>query len=285
MVALLDTHQHLVYPEINRYSWTDNSPALADKSFTIQDYQQLTDDVEIVGTLFMETGVDDKDYQTETRAVARLSEDKSNNILGLIASCRPEQDDGFSAWLDECAELNVVGFRRILHVVDDALSTPETFRRNVRAIGDRGKVFDMCFHARQLPLAVELAQACPNTQFVLNHCGVPDIAGGELQGWQAGMRAIAREPNIVCKLSGIMAYCSPGQASLAAIQPYVDHVLDTFGAGRIIWGSDWPVVDVANGLPAWISVTQQILEQLSPDEAARIGATNAAQIYRVATSA
>ncbi|WP_419913826.1 amidohydrolase family protein [Hoeflea sp.] len=281
MTPLVDTHQHLVYREVAGYGWTAGIPALADKEFPLEKYRELAGEPSVAATIFMETGVDDEDYQAEARFVAGLAGQPSSRMVGLIASCRPETDEGYEAWLDECADLNVVGYRRILHVMPDDLSQSETFRRNIREIGRRDLVFDMCFLSSQLPIAVELAKAADNTRLVLNHCGVPDIAGGGLDPWRAQMAELAALPNVNCKLSGLLAYCVPGEASLEAIRPYVDHVLETFGADRIVWGSDWPVVDMANGLPDWLTVTGAILDGLSEDEAARIARDNAVRIYKV----
>ncbi|MDA4845003.1 amidohydrolase family protein [Hoeflea poritis] len=281
MIPLIDTHQHLVYPDVAGYGWTAGIPVLADKAFTLETYQELADQRSVAATIFMETGVDDADYKAEARFAAELAGRPSSRIIGLIASCRPESDEGYEAWLDECAGLNVVGFRRILHVMPDDLSQSETFRRNIREIGRRGLVFDMCFLAAQLPIALELAKACDNTSLVLDHCGVPDIAGGGLDPWRAHIGELAALPNVTCKLSGVLAYCAAGEASLDAIRPYVDHVIETFGPGRIVWGSDWPVVDMANGLPDWLAATRTILEGLSEDEAAQIAQENTKRVYKV----
>jgi predicted TIM-barrel fold metal-dependent hydrolase len=284
MTPLIDTHQHLIYPDLSNYGWTAGIPALADKAFPLEAYQDLAGADEVGGTLFMEAGVDDADYQAEARFVSGLAEQKSSRIVGIIASCRPETDDGFEAWLDECGSMNVVGLRRILHVMPDDLSKSETFRRNVREIGRHDLVFDMCFLAGQLPIAAELAAACDNTRLVLNHCGVPDIAVGGLDPWRDHISTLAALPNVSCKLSGIMAYCAPGEASHEAIKPYVDHVLEAFGPGRIVWGSDWPVVNLANGLPDWLAVTRTILEGLSEDEAVKIARVNASKVYGLTVS-
>lgn len=279
MIGLIDTHQHLVYPEIAGYGWTSGIPALAGKAFTIEDYRSLTEDLGIEGTLFMETGVDDPDTVAETQHVSGLASDPASGILGLIATCRPETDQGFDASIEEARSLGAVGFRRILHVVDDDMSTSETFRKNVRKIGAQGMTFDMCYLARQLPLAAELAAACDDTTLILDHCGVPDIAGGGLDPWREHMGRLAEFPNVTCKLSGILAYCAPGDLTLEAIRPYVDHVLETFGPDRMVWGSDWPVVDMANGVRHWLHVTREILDTLSLDEAEAIGQTTARRVY------
>lgn len=281
MVNLIDTHQHLVYPDVAGYGWTEGIPPLANKAFTLERYGELTAGSDVVGTLFMETGVDDADYKAETRFVADLARQSGSGILGVIASCRPEEDAGFEDWLDECEGLGIVGYRRILHMMPDELSTTDTFRANVRKLGDRSQPFDLCMLPKQLKLGAELAQACDNTTIVLNHCGVPDIAGGGLDPWREDIAALAVLPNVYCKLSGLLAYCEPGEANQEAIQPFVDHVLEVFGPSRMVWGSDWPVVDLANGLPDWLSVTRSLFEALSADEATRIGHGNAKLLFNL----
>ncbi len=279
--TLLDTHQHLVYTDKAGYGWTAGLAPLENKSFTLHDYQSLTEGLGVGGTLFMEAAVDDGDMEAENGFSSQVASASGSGILGLISTCRPETDEGFDAWLDACEGHNAVGYRRILHVVDDAVSQPASFRANVRKIGARGKVFDMCFLQRQLGIARELAEACDNTTLVLDHCGVPDIAGGDIEAWRAGIDALAELPHVNCKLSGILAYCPAGQANLATIRPYVDHVLDKFGPGRTLWGSDWPVVDLANGLADWIGVTREIRAGLSDGEAAAVAHETAERVYGV----
>ena len=260
---LIDTHQHLIYRAGIGYGWTARLPALASGDFTLADHQRLTAGQGVSASVFMETGVDDADYRAEARMVAQLATPDSR-ILGLIASCRPENDAGFAEWLEECSALKVVGFRRILHEISDDVSQSATFRRNVRAIGATGRPFDLCFLARQLPLAVDLARACPDVRFVLDHCGVPNIAAGAFKAWQSGIDLVAAEPNVSCKLSGIAAYCTPGTASVAVLRPWVDHILHRFTPARMVWGSDWPVVNLGTDLPGWIGMTRALLADLSP---------------------
>ncbi len=280
MLALIDTHQHLIYPDTLRYAWTDEIPALARQAFTLEAYHALTRGTPVGASLFMEVDVDD--YRAEAHLVASLAARAESGILGTIASCRPERDAGFTEWLDASEALNVVGFRRVLHVVDDGVSRTETFRRNVRAIGGRGKTFDLCVRADQLPLAAELAAACETGTLVLDHCGQPEIAAQRMDPWREDVARLAAMPHLVCKLSGLLECCAPGQATHAAIAPYVDHILETFGPRRIIWGSNWPVVNLTSDLPHWIALTTAILGQLSDDEASAIGSANARRVYGIA---
>ena len=282
-MEMIDTHQHLILRDRIGYAWTDEFPILAG-DFTREDYAALTAGKGVVGTIFMETGVDDADYQSEARMVAGMIGNAVGGVpmLGQIASIRPEWDEGFDAWLEEAAGLKTVGFRRILHVVPDEVSQTKTFRHNLRKIGRAGFPFDLNFLARQLiPIGVDLVRACPDHQYVLDHCGVPDVAAGEFEGWRRGIDAMAAFPNIVVKLSGITTYCAPGTASAALIRAYVEHLLEAFGPDRMLWGGDWPVVNLGAGLPGWIDMTREVLSGLSADEQYAIGQGTSKRVYGV----
>tara|TARA_Y100000590_G_scaffold451892_1_gene594076 strand:- start:1125 stop:1970 length:846 start_codon:yes stop_codon:yes gene_type:complete len=279
MIQLFDTHLHLLYRNELNYAWAKDIPPLAEGDFTAEDYKSLTDGLGVGGSLFME--VDAEDYKKETNFIRSIANDSNNGIKGMIASIRPEQEDGFESWLNASIDIGVVGYRRVLHVASDEMSQNETFRKNIRKIGNAGKTFDMCFLQKQLPIAIELAKSCDNTTLILNHCGVPDIAGDGLSIWSENIKSLAELPHVYCKLSGIMAYCAPDTASYKTIEPYVDTVLNYFGSDRIVWGSDWPVVNLAKGIKEWISVTRNILSNLSDDEAMAIANTNAQKIYKV----
>ncbi len=278
-MEFIDTHLHLIARDKLGYGWTSGIPALAEGDFTLSDYTAQTAGRGVVGAVFMETGVDDADYQAEARLVAGMV--GQDGLLGQVASCRPEDDTGFEAWLDECEGLHVHGFRRILHVMPDELSQTPTFRRNLARIGARGWAFDVSVLARQLPVALDLARACPDQPLVLDHCGVPDIAGNAFEEWAKGMTALALLPHVNVKLSGISAYCAPGTANKGTLQAWVDHVLNAFGPERLLWGGDWPVVNLGVGLPDWIALTRDLLQSLSPPEQAQIGQGNARRVYRL----
>jgi predicted TIM-barrel fold metal-dependent hydrolase len=275
----IDTHLHLIARDKLGYGWTAGIPALATGDFTFADYLALTAGRGVVGAVFMETGVDDADYQAEARLVAGMV--GQGGLLGQIASCRPEDDAGFEAWLEECEGLHVHGFRRILHVMPDELSQSPTFRRNLARIGARGWAFDVCVLARQLPIALDLARACPDQPLVLDHCGVPDIAGNAFEDWAKGITALAALPHVNVKLSGITAYCAAGTANQATLQPWVDHVLNAFGPARMLWGGDWPVVNLGIGLPDWIDLSRDLLKTLTPAEQDQIGQGTARRVYRL----
>ena len=142
-----------------------------------------------------------------------------------------------------------------------------------------GLTFDLCFTWKQLPIARELVEKCPDVQFILDHCGVPDIASGRLDPWRGSMRDLAALPNVACKISGVLAYCNPGNASTEAVRPYVEHSIECFGWDRVVWGGDWPVCTMTSSLRQWVATSREIVGGASEDEQQKLFNRNAARIY------
>ena len=280
-IPILDTHQHLIYPEKCLYSWTADIPQLAGNAFRYEDYLKAIEGTPVSKAIFMESGVDDPSWREETRFVHTLAATPGSLIAGIIASCRPEEESGFQAYVDSVLSPKLVGFRRILHVEPDELSQRPCFASNLRLLEKYKLPFDLCVLTRQIPLATELAGKCPDVQFILDHCGVPEVASGQLDPWRRHISEIARLPNVVCKISGVIAYCAPGQDALEAVRPYVEHCLEQFGWDRVVWGSDWPVCTIASNLRAWVQVTNQLIASADESDQRKLLHENAKRIYRV----
>jgi len=284
MMGLIDCHLHLIDRKVAQHSWLGDVPALQGRDFTLDDAQALYGG-EVAGAIFMEVDVDAADIRAEARWIGGLV--ARGRLLGQICACRPEHDDpgALDDWIAEARTLGAVGMRRILHTVPDEVSESQVFRANVRRIGRAGLTFDMNFLHRTLDRAEALARACDDMVLVLDHCGTPDIAGGEWEIWAAGITRLAALPHVNVKLSGVTAYAAPGADHAAAVAPYIDHVLTSFGTGRVVWGSDWPVVNMGAGLPGWLAITRAVLSRLSADEAADVARNNAGRIYGVTLQA
>ena len=232
----------------------------------------------ISAALFMESGANDADYKAEARLIAGWVQ--SGRFLGQVASCRPE-DGTFTEWIDECAGLGVKGFRRILHVMPDELSQTPTFIKNLLEIGRRGFSFDLCLRADQHEMGAAILRACPSQQFILDHCGNPDIAADGFNTWSRSLALLAKFPQLAIKLSGIPVNARMDQQNDAGLHPYMERVVEIFGVDRVVWGSDWPVCTLAKGLGNWTEVSTRFLNKLSNGEAMKIAQTNAVRLYRL----
>jgi len=274
----IDTHQHLIYPGRFRYDWAMGIPALQG-SFRLEEYRIAAEGCGIRESIFMEVDVPEELSTAEAAFFCSLAEDPPNGVSGVIAACRPEHAD-FAAQLEATAHPRLVGYRRVLHTQPDGLSTTPLFRENVSRIGKVGLTFDLCLLPRQLVAGAALIDSCPDTRFILDHCGVPDIASGDLTFWREQIREISRRPNLACKISGIIAYAA-GEITADTLRPVVEHAIDCFGWDRLVWGSDWPVCNLTRDLGTWTRLLDEILSGSSEDELARLHHRNAREIYRI----
>lgn len=277
-IPIIDTHQHLIYFDKWNYSWTKGISRLEVGSFTLGNYLHEIEGTAIAGSVFMETTPDK--WHEETAHVYDLAAQPDSCIKGVIAACHPEDDD-IDRYVDSIRNESLVGLRRICHVEPDEFSQQRKFIDNVRRIGRLGLTFDLCFLARQLPIAFKLAQNCPDVQFILDHCGVPDIAGRALDPWREDIRNLAALPNVACKISGVLAYCKPDNATNEAVRPYIEHSIDCFGWDRVVWGSDWPVCNLTATLRQWLATSIEIFGNASEVEQHKLFHENATRIYRL----
>lgn len=275
----IDTHLHLIHPERFSYDWAAGLPALSGKPFRVEEYREAAKAAGVTGSILMEVDVPEDQSVAEAGFFCALAEDPANRISGVVAACRPENED-FAAHLDATAHPRLVGYRRVLHTQPDELSTSVLFRENVARIGNAGFTFDLCVLPRQHAIAGELVDSCPETRFILDHCGVPDIASGELASWRASLRELASRPNLACKISGIIAYAA-GDITAETLRPIVEHAIDCFGWDRVVWGSDWPVCNLTRDLATWSRLLDEILDGCSESELARLYHRNSRLIYQV----
>ena len=112
---------------------------------------------------------------------------------------------------------------------------------------------------------IALVDRHPDLQFVVDHCAKPRLATGDIAAWKDDIARLARRPNVVCKLSGLVTEAAPGW-QVADMRPAVDHVLSCFGVERLLWGSDWPVVNEAGGYAAWWSAAEALTHACSADD-------------------
>lgn len=280
MISIIDTHQHLMLIDRWPYSWSDDVPRLKDQAFTPQTYAKHSEGTGIIHTVFMETTPDDPYWIEETKLVCEMSDDPDSPMIGAIVNCAPEKEE-FEAFIDEHAHPRRLGLRRILHVAHDDLSRSQLFRENIRTLAKRDLTFDLCVFARQLPIALELVDACPDVRFILDHCGVPDIANKSLDPWRQDIRNLAARSNVSCKISGLLAYCKPGNVTKEAILPFVEHSIECFGWDRVIWGGDWPVCTTTTTLSNWINVSREIVSSESEENQKKLFFDNAVSFYHI----
>jgi L-fuconolactonase len=121
-----------------------------------------------------------------------------------------------------------------------------------------GLSFDALIFPRHLPVIIELARRYPKLSIVIDHAAKPSIATGDIDTWRADIAAAARLPNVYCKVSGLLTEAGSNWRREQLI-PYVSALHACFGAERLMWGSDWPVLNLAADYEGWWQISQELL--------------------------
>ncbi|MEU6352334.1 amidohydrolase family protein [Streptomyces sp. NPDC047072] len=132
--------------------------------------------------------------------------------------------------------------------------------RGLRAVGERGLAYDVLIRDHQLPQAIRLAERLPQLPLVLDHAGKPSVRDGELAQWAARLRRLAAHPQVRCKVSGLITEADHDKWTVDDLRPVWDTLLTTFGAERLMFGSDWPVCVLAGGWNRWAAAVEELLD-------------------------
>jgi L-fuconolactonase len=187
--------------------------------------------------------------------------------------------DGVARIEAMAARTLVVGLRPMVQDIsdDDWLLRPY-LALQLATMARHNMVFDALALPRHLRRLMQVVDRHPDLQFVLDHCAKPHLKTGDIVDWKRDIAELARRPNIVCKLSGL-ATEAPEDWQIADLRPAADHVRACFSPHRLLWGSDWPVVNLAGGYAKWFAAAETLLADLSPDEKAAVFGGNAERIY------
>jgi predicted TIM-barrel fold metal-dependent hydrolase len=277
-MQIVDTHQHLWDIDLFRYSWLESVPQLK-RSFRMPDYLSAASGLGVVKSVHLEADVDERYMLDETKHLLELADRPDNPLEGVVACGRPENRD-FRDYLEKIAgHPKLKGIRRVLHTQPDEVGKGDTFASNVAALPEYGLSFDICVLARQLPIALDLVKKCPNTKFILDHCGVPRVKERDLDPWRAHISGIAKFPNVHCKISGLVAYADPKNWTAVDLQPFVEQVVESFGWDRVLFGSDWPVCTLSASFAQWVNSLRALTQAAGELNQKKLFHDNAIRVY------
>lgn len=173
----------------------------------------------------------------------------------------------------------LVGLRPMVQdIADDGwLARPE-LAPAFEAMIAHGLVFDALLKPRHIPAMLTVLERHPDLACVIDHGAKPDLVDGDLTAWRSGMNALAKRPDLTCKLSGLVTEAGPDW-TLKTLRPVVEHLLATFGPDRLIFGSDWPVVTLRASYGQWIEAAETLLTNLTEAQRIAVFGGNAAKLY------
>lgn len=271
MTEILDAHVHFWDPRSLRYPWLDDVPAL-NEPFPPQRLPRPVD------VIVVEAGRVEQDAAAEVEWVRREARAQPW-IRGVVAHVPLENPARAAAVLRGYRDDPfVVGVRRNVQDEAPGFLADKGFRAGVRLLGDAGLPFDACVRAHQLTELAELAAASPETTILLDHLGKP-APGADLTDWRHDIRRLAAHDNVVVKLSGLATEAVPGTAD-TVLADVLREALDTFGPGRCLYGSDWPVMTLATDYDRWLDTVHTALSGYPASAGADVLRDNATRLYR-----
>lgn len=281
-IPIVDAHVHLWNPDQFSMSWLADIPRL-NRPYSLQEYREQTRDLPIIGMVYVEVGVDPQQALREARHVVELAQGEPR-LRAIVAAAPVERGAAVREHLEALVALSslVKGVRRnIQDETEPDFCLQPDFIEGVRLLTEYNLSFDLCIKHWQLPSVIELVRRCPDTVFILDHLGKPDIKQRLLDPWQANLRALAALPNIACKISGMVTEADHVRWQPADLEPFIDVVLESFGEERVMFGSDWPVALLASPYQHWYETLEAFTAHLSIPARQKLWIENALSFYRI----
>lgn len=274
MDTLIDSHVHFWHRERFRYAWLDDVPEpLSRPSFLPGDADPAAE------MIFVQADCREDQALAEAAWVQQLA-DAGARIVGIVAHAPLERD--CAEHLDALSRIPLVtGIRRLLQDEPPGFANGDAFIAGVAQVARHGFAVDLCIRQWQVDEAADLVAARPEVQFVLDHLGKPVIEDAAFDTWAASIDRLAALPNVACKVSGLLTEAPPSHRDPDALRPWILHALDAFGADRLMYGTDWPVLTLAGDAALWRSVVDAALEEESDATRDAVFGGTARRVYRV----
>ncbi len=277
----IDSHHHFWNPAARVYDWM--AGAALDpirRPFTPEDLRPHLAAAGIDGTVIVQAVHDVA--ETEEFLATAAATDFVKGVVGWVDLKDRLVDDTLDALLGRPDGSYLKGIRHLAHdeADEDWLARPDVIA-GVAACGARGLVQDLLAKEPQLPACITIADILEEAQFVLDHIGKPRIAAGEMEPWRALVEELARRGNVACKLSGMITEAKWDGWQVEDLKPYADVILDAFGPDRVMFGSDWPVCQLAGDYAQVVEAAEALIDGLTPEEKAQVFGGNAARIYQL----
>ncbi|RYY10576.1 MAG: amidohydrolase [Cytophagaceae bacterium] len=271
----IDAHQHFWHFDPVRDAWITPDMAAIQRDFLPTDLEPILIQHQLAGCVAVQAS------QSEAETDWLLALAAQHAFIKGVVGWVDLQAANVAERLDHYQQFpQLRGFRHLLQgEADRSLLLRPAFQRGLAALAPRGFTYDLLILPDQLGYATELAQALPNQFFVVDHLAKPPIKTQEIDDWRRDIRELAAHENVCCKVSGLVTEADWQHWQPQDFRPYLDVVFAAFGPARVLYGSDWPVCNVAGGYKRAIDILADYLRPFSAAEQALFWGGNAARFY------
>ncbi len=279
---IVDAHVHLYDPDAIDYPWMKGVPRL-NSLHGPAEYTAATGGVAVDRLIFVEVDAAGGRHLDEAVWVEAAARDDSR--IGAIVASMP-LERGAAAEPDIAAFARMPMARAVRRLIQGHVDAPgwclrPDFVAGVKLVAKYGLGFEICIVHPQMADAIELVRRCPEVSFILDHIGKPGIKEGLRQPWWSQMRELARLPNVVCKVSGVVTEADHESWTYDQVAPYVAHAIESFGFDRVAFGGDWPVMELATRYPDWVATVDRITAGATAQELSQLYRDTAIACYRL----
>ena len=278
-MSIIDAHHHLWDPEVGRYPWMTGEYAPLRRRYDLDDLSPHLEVDDVSATFVVQVRADLAETVSLLELCTRTT--KLVGVIGWADLTSGDVGDQLDALRSSPGGKYLVGLR---HAAADEADPRWLLRTDVgaamRALADRGLTFDLEISPRELEAANALARQHPDVRFVVDHGAKPRIADGWSEQWAHDIATLAENPNVWCKVSGLVTEASWTSWTSTDLKPYVQHLLSTFGAGRLMFGSDWPVCELAASYRQVLTAAREATAPLNAEQTRDIFSRNALLFYQ-----
>jgi L-fuconolactonase len=278
----VDAHHHLWDPGRRAYPWMDESVAAIRRPFGVEDLDAAAGPQGFGQTIVVQA--DSSVEETEELLAVAAASDRVAGVVGWVDLADPDLAATLAALRARPGGEALVGIRHQVHDEPD----PDWLLRDqvlagLATVGAAGLAYDLLVRERELPAARAVAQHLPELTLVVDHLAKPRIREAAMEPWAGELAALAQEPNVACKVSGLVTEADWNAWTPTQLVPYVRHAADVFGPERLLFGSDWPVCLLAAAYGEVVAATTEALERagLGPAEREPVFGANARRLYRL----
>lgn len=283
MKRVIDAHHHLWEFNEREYGWIGADMSSIRRDFSVWDLESELSAVGVDGTVAVQA----RQTLAETDFLLEIAEN-SNRVTGVVGWFplrSPSVEEEISNRRAAVERTQLVGAR---HVVQDepdpGFILDESFNRGISVLSTFDLVYDILVVEDQLPQAIEFVDRHPNQRFVLDHAAKPRIKERVLEPWRTKLQELAKRENVFCKVSGLITEADKTTWDIESLRPYLDHIFESFGPTRLMFGSDWPVCLTAGSYRQWLESVKDYSDELTESERDALFGGTAQAVYGVSVS-
>lgn len=272
----IDSHQHFWKFDPIRDSWIDDSMLKIQKDFLPEDLSPLLSENKFSGCVAVQAS------QSEEETNFLLDLASKNDFIKGIVGWVDLRDENISERLNHFSKYEKLkGFRHVIQGEPDDFMFGAAFRNGIAALKEFNFTYDILIFHRQLPAALDVVKSFPDQAFVIDHIAKPDIKSGDIASWKEGIEKISKFQNVSCKISGMVTEADWNTWKPSDLKPYLDVIFENFSADKLMFGSDWPVCNVASDYREIVKILEDYISKFSTEDQNKIWSGNAKAFYKL----